>query len=169
MSFPSNIHIHFICSITSANANSAGADMLMFDNIMQLRTAKGDPDYAELNNEATSDPIRTLFTNLVRSIQDHYRKNQSRNLAVLKATPIADTMARFVVAMLGGASLIVPVVLMTFLTTRNQHLIITSVFTVAFALGVSFVSTASNQEVLAGTAAYAAVLVVFVGTSSPGP
>ena len=143
--------------------------MLMFDNIMQLRTAKGDPDFAELNNKATSDPIRTLFTNLIRSIRDCYRGRQSRNFVVLKATPIADTMARFVVAMLGGASLIVPVVLMTFLTTRNQHLIITSVFTVAFALGISFVSTASNQEVLAGTAAYAAVLVVFVGTSSPGP
>jgi hypothetical protein len=94
---------------------------------------------------------------------------QSPNLAALQANPIADTMARFVVAMLGGASLIVPVVLMTFLTTRNQHLILTSVFTIVFALGVSFVSTASNQEILASTAAYAAVLVVFVGTSIPGP
>jgi hypothetical protein len=60
-------------------------------------------------------------------------------------------------------------ILMTFLKTRNEHLIITSVFTVVFSLGIALASRASNQEVLAATAAYAAVLVVFVGTSSPGP
>jgi len=138
---------------------------------MQLRTAGKNPNTVELNFEATSDPIRTFFQKLVRTLGACHRKNRDRsyNRNVLKATPVADMMARFVVAMLGGASLIVPMVLMTFLTTRNQHLIITSVFTVAFALGVSFMSRASNQEILAATAAYAAVLVVFVGTSSPGP
>jgi hypothetical protein len=37
----------------------------------------------------------------------------------LEATPIVDSMERFMIAILGGASLVVPTVLMTFLRTRN--------------------------------------------------
>lgn len=144
---------------------AAGEEMLTLDQLMRLTTAV-NTDHADLNHRKAVDPIRSFFTKVVVSIQKRKLRTISHNTAILKASPVADMLARCVIAILGGALLIVPIVLMTYFKTRNANLIITSVFTVAFALGTSLVSTASNQEVLAATAAYAAVLVVFVGTSS---
>ena len=146
--------------------------MLILDQLMQLKTAS-HPEAAELNHQPTTDPLRALFTTNILSLRKRReakaqkQNNKSYNFAFKRAMRIADILARFLIAMLGGAVLIVPIILMTFLESRNQHLVITSVFTIGFALGTSAIATASNQEVLAATAAYAAVLVVFVGTSSP--
>jgi uncharacterized membrane protein len=54
---------------------------------------------------------------------------------------------------------------MTFVLNQNWRLVISSVFVLGFATFISSFSKASNQEVLAGSAAYAAVLVVFLGTT----
>jgi hypothetical protein len=59
----------------------------------------------------------------------------------------------------------VPIIIMSFLTTQNARLITASLFVVAFATFLSFTSAASNHEILAGSAAYAAVLVVFIGSA----
>jgi VIT1/CCC1 family predicted Fe2+/Mn2+ transporter len=139
---------------------------------MRLPTASV-PDYAELNHQPPLDPLRQIFTNIVFSLRRKREAraeklgNKSYNFAMKRAMRIANSITRFLVAILGGAVLLVPIVLMSFLDSRNAHLIITSLFTIVFALGMSVVSTATNQEVLAATAAYTAVLVVFVGTASP--
>jgi hypothetical protein len=59
----------------------------------------------------------------------------------------------------------VPIIVMSFLKTANARLITASLFTLAFAILISFSSRASNQEILGGAAAYAAVLVVFIGSA----
>jgi hypothetical protein len=59
----------------------------------------------------------------------------------------------------------VPIITMSVLTTQNARLITVSLFVVAFAAFLSLTSSASNHEVLAGSAAYAAVLVVFIGSA----
>lgn len=136
---------------------------------MQLKTGS-ETDYAELNHQVPMDPVRSFLIKIIiwyRDLKVKLNGRKSRNLIYAGSRRLAGTIARFIIGILGGASLIVPMILMTFLTTRNEHLIITSVFTFAFAFGISFASTATNQEVLGATAAYAAVLVVFVGTSSP--
>lgn len=85
----------------------------------------------------------------------------------LKA-PIA-VFSRFVMALFGGVALIVPTIIMTLHSSRNTCLITTSVATVLFAITLAFgASDSSGKDVLAATAAYAAVPVVFVGTSLPG-
>lgn len=79
---------------------------------------------------------------------------------------IVDVLARQIVALLGGLCLVVPLIVMTFLTSVGARLAIVCycVFNFSFFIGVA--TRASNQEVLGAAAAYAAVLVVFVGTSS---
>ena len=58
---------------------------------------------------------------------------------------------------------------MTLHPSRNTSLITVSAATFLFALVLALVATDSDgKDVLAATAAYAAVLVVFVGTSSGG-
>ena len=81
-------------------------------------------------------------------------------------TPFVDRLARFIVAITGGLSLVVPMLIMRIHQSPNKSLITTSVAVVLFAGVVSVGFSASNAETLGITAAYAAVLVVFVGTSA---
>jgi len=70
-------------------------------------------------------------------------------------------------AFVGGAALLVPMIIMVFEASLSKSLITTSVSVLFFAGFLSFGISASNQDILAATATYAAVLVVFVGTSLP--
>jgi hypothetical protein len=79
--------------------------------------------------------------------------------------PFVDGLARFLVALMGGAFLLVPIIAMSFTHSQNWRLVISSIAVIAFAVFLSFLSEASNQEVLGGAAAYAAVMVVFVGSA----
>jgi hypothetical protein len=73
---------------------------------------------------------------------------------------------RIAMALFGGVSLIVPMLVMTLYPSRNTDLITTSTATFIFAIVLALGATsAAGKDVLAATAAYAAVLVVFVGTS----
>ena len=77
-----------------------------------------------------------------------------------------DRLANFVIATVlavgGGASLIVPMVVMALNPSLTKSLITTSVAVVLFALVFALVD---RKIVMTLTTAYAAVLVVFVGTS----
>lgn len=69
-------------------------------------------------------------------------------------------------ALFGGIALIIPTVIMAKFEGINISLIITSVLVFIFALILAFGATDSTgKDVLGMTAAYTAVLVVFVGTS----
>jgi hypothetical protein len=90
----------------------------------------------------------------------------------LKRAQKAATAGRITMAMFGGTALVAPVLIMVLLPSRNTYLITVSVatFLMALTLGL-FATDSTGKDVLAGTAAYAAVLGVFVGTtqSTPGP
>ena len=74
---------------------------------------------------------------------------------------------RIIMALFGGIALIGPMLIMTLHQSRNTSLITASVATFLFALVIAFAARDSaGKDVLAITAAYAAVLVVFVGTST---
>ena len=74
---------------------------------------------------------------------------------------------RVVMAMFGGIALIGPMLIMTLHKSENTSLITVSVATFIFALVMAVAAKESaGKDVLGATAAYAAVLVVFVGTSS---
>ena len=73
---------------------------------------------------------------------------------------------RIVMALFGGAAVIGPMLIMTLQPSRNASLITVSLATFLFALLLAIIANDSaGKDVLRATAAYAAVLVVFVGTS----
>jgi hypothetical protein len=73
-------------------------------------------------------------------------------------------------ALFGGIALIIPTVIMAKNQGLNFSLITTAIATVLFALMLALGATDSTgKDVLAATAAYAAVLVVFIGTSLAAP
>ena len=80
-------------------------------------------------------------------------------------SPFVDTLARFIVAITGGLSLVVPMLVMRLGETLAKSLTTVSVAVILFSALTSLMFKASNVETLGDTAAYAAVLVVFVGTS----
>lgn len=77
-----------------------------------------------------------------------------------------DIFARQVIALAGGLILIIPIIMMTFLTKHHARLIIVCCFVVLFAFLIGIFTTATNQEVLAATAVYTAVLAVFITAST---
>jgi len=83
-------------------------------------------------------------------------------------SPIVESLARFLLAIWGGAALIVPMAIMIFDPTRTKSLVTVSVSVVLFALFMASGIGATNAEVLAATATYAAVLVVSVGNQRHG-
>jgi hypothetical protein len=78
--------------------------------------------------------------------------------------------SRLFMALFGGVALVVPTVIMAKNPGVNFSLATTAIATVLFALILAVGATDSaGKDVLAATAAYAAVLVVFVGTSLAAP
>lgn len=86
--------------------------------------------------------------------------------ANLRISRLRSFQGRLMTAAVGGIFLVGPMWLMTLHNTRYTALISTSVF--VFVFGVLMASSLEKpMDVLSSTAAYAAVLVVFVGTTSP--
>ncbi|KAJ2897695.1 hypothetical protein MKZ38_004472 [Zalerion maritima] len=78
-------------------------------------------------------------------------------------------VSRFAMALFGGIALIVPTVIMAKVEGINVSLVTTSVAVLLFGVVLAFGATDSTgKDVLAATAAYTAVLVVFIGTSLAG-
>ena len=138
-------------------------ETLRLENItiaQQLRT--------ELRFEAhlTDPPTLVQADQDAEVIKEEKRKQQEER----QREKYEKFWARFWMALFGGASLVVPMIIMTLHSTRTTTLATTSVFTFFVAILLAwFMSTADPKDVIAAIAAYAAVLVVFVGTSQQAP
>lgn len=83
-----------------------------------------------------------------------------------QVSDFVDRLARFLVAFLGGAMLIVPMMIMRLPeVTIVKSLVTSSISVLLFAGALSVFFKASNTDTMVATATYAAVLVVFVGVS----
>jgi hypothetical protein len=85
--------------------------------------------------------------------------------AAIKADKSRHLLLRFGMASAGELFLIVPVIVMANVPGKTSSLVTTCIAMLLFALGITFGTDIKSDQVLAATAAYAAVLVVFVGTS----
>ncbi len=75
--------------------------------------------------------------------------------------------SRLRMALFGGVSLIAPMLIMRLHPTLLTELVTTSVFILAVGAVLAwYMRDAEKRDILAATASYAAVLVVFVGTTS---
>ncbi|KAF2998092.1 hypothetical protein E8E14_003927 [Neopestalotiopsis sp. 37M] len=121
-----------------------------------------------------TDPLRDFLKGLLPPSVTYSRSEKKRRSDEYLAkqppeevVPIVDRLARFIVAFLGGSSLVVPMLIMRLPgLTLAKSLITVSVAVLIFAIAMSILFRASNIDTMAATATYAAVLVVFVGTSS---
>ena len=82
-----------------------------------------------------------------------------------RASESEQLWVRFGMASAGGLVLVIPMLIMANLESKTASLVTTCVAMFLFAAGITFGTHLKPDQVLGSTAAYAAVLVVFVGTS----
>lgn len=139
-----------------------------------------DPFYSHYaffaDGDAKVDPIRNaVMARLpVRLTYSKDEKRQRRKEYGEGKTPkqvskFVDRSVRLIVSVAGGLFLVLPVIVMSLQPSLVKSLITVSAAVLLFAFGLSFGVRVSNVETLVSTATYAAVLVVFVGTSNPQP
>lgn len=111
-------------------------------------------------------PSRLSYTHQER----RYRaKEFEEGKAPVEVSTFVDRLARFIVAVIGIASLVIPMLIMSIRASQTKSLITASVSTVLFAIVLSFGLKTTNVETLVSTATYSAVLVVFVGANTNSP
>jgi VIT1/CCC1 family predicted Fe2+/Mn2+ transporter len=93
-------------------------------------------------------------------------KEYASGQAPESVSPFVDRLTRFLIAFIGGAFLLVPMLVMAIRPSTTKSLITTCVAVLLFATVVALGFKGKNVETMASTATYAAVLVVFIGTSS---
>ncbi|KAF4632381.1 hypothetical protein G7Y89_g5749 [Cudoniella acicularis] len=84
-------------------------------------------------------------------------------------SPVVDNTARLLVAVIGGLLVLVPMAALSYITSLHWILIAAFLFTFNFSVAVAIVSKASNDQVIAATAAYGAILVIFVANRIQHP
>ncbi|KAI1765173.1 hypothetical protein GGR53DRAFT_284152 [Hypoxylon sp. FL1150] len=150
---------------------------LLLERFFQSEEDFNDPfssHYAYFQDaEARIDPLRDAFMKRLpsRLTWSHEERRQRKReymdgKAPKEVSHFVDQAVRFVVAISGGLFLVVPMVVMTIQPSVLKSLITVSTFVLLFALILAFAVKVSNVETLISTATYAAVLVVFVGTST---
>lgn len=71
------------------------------------------------------------------------------------------------VSVIAGVFLLVPMIVLSFVTSQKVRLGVTVAFVLVFAVALGWFSKATNDALMGAAAAYAAVLVVFVGQTTP--
>ncbi|MCJ1442029.1 MAG: hypothetical protein MMC23_002521 [Stictis urceolatum] len=109
---------------------------------------------------------RSLSTRLFRTKSQNYRTGNDEQLLLLKRSRI-HALIYGCLAVLATLLLLVPVALLYNVETVSiVQIVIIFAFVLAFSASCAVFTNANVQEIFAATAAYAAVLVVFLGNTS---
>ncbi|MCJ1400735.1 Ankyrin-2 [Xylographa trunciseda] len=113
-------------------------------------------------NETARDELRELLrrSNLQTDAAVLLSQDVDRSPRIL---PLVDRLARLLVALAGAALLVVPMAALNSIDVEWGRILAVALFVLAFALGLGACSQASNQELVAASAAYGAVLVIYIG------
>jgi uncharacterized membrane protein YfcA len=92
--------------------------------------------------------------------------NYESNYIPRDVSPAVEKLARFIIAMFGAISILIPMIIMSFHESKTEALVTTSIAVALFATCCSLTLRTANDQTLAATAGYAAVLMVFVGLTT---
>lgn len=162
-----------VSGVISLNVEELGKNSHAFPEIPYTSNCSSSKSIRELR-PVTYDALRrwlkdSLPTWFTVSADEAKRRNQVDNKTKSppkEISPQVERLARFVVAISGGLMLIVPMLIMRIHGDLVKSLVTTSLSVILFAATTSVLFKATDVNTLAATAAYTAVLVVFVGTSS---
>lgn len=111
---------------------------------------------------------RMFSQSLSDAAENHKLRFRGRFEILCRDVSAKDIIRRIVVGTFVGAPfLLVPMVILQFRTTTAWKLATVSVAVVVFSIFLAICSDQSNAEHIVAVAAYAAVMVVFIGTTTP--
>jgi hypothetical protein len=123
--------------------------------------------------ETKIDALRTkLMQTLPTRVTYSPEEKKARSFELEEGKPpqsvseFVDRLCSFLIAALGGLFLIRPMLIMTIHPSKKKSLITVSASVVLFIVMLTFGVRVTNAEALVSTATYAAILVVFVGSST---
>jgi hypothetical protein len=123
-------------------------------------------EHHKLGNEEELAKIQQRVFNQYVNTGGHYHEFL-RKIEV-KAMKKDQFFSRLTMALFGGAALIAPMLIMILHQSKLTSLLTTSLFVVVVAVTLAWwMEDATSKDIVGATAAYAAVLVVFVGTGTP--
>ena len=146
--------------ITPPNYDAYGRTLAMLECAAHHET---DP--------ASTSMIQKISASLVHEFAEFSRIHENAHVDMAQTTKAKhrkrQLLNRMAMSTFGGLTLIVPMLIMVMDPRRITTVVTTSVFTLAIGLILAvWMDEAESKDMIAATAAYAAVLVVFVGSGS---
>ena len=159
--------------VVPMNVEELGKNRLAFPEIPYASNCSSSKSIRELRPVTYEALRRWLRDNLptwfTLSAEEAERRNEVDNKIKFppkEISPQVERLARFIVAICGGLMLIIPMLIMRTHGDLVKSLVTTSISAILFAARTSLLFKATDVNTLVATAAYSAVLVVFVGTNS---
>jgi len=144
-----------------------GAYLAHLDQLMCFAEMERDPKEAQRRKAEIVDGRRVLSSYYPEQVLGEMRSGV-RYTNEKKAQKAF--YSRLIMAVIGRFALVVPMLIMTLHSSKVTSLVTTSVFALFVVISLAwFMDTAEPKDIIGATAAYAAVLVVFVGAGPPAP
>jgi Flp pilus assembly protein TadB len=147
-------------------------DTTMVDElaVIECATLHNLPDEKEAI-AAMKENLNRVKEDLNRKMEDRYQEERmtsiQRRLMVEEEKKKNNFISRASAAVFGGLAVIAPMLIMSLHPTRLTQLLTASLFVISVAMILAWqMDDADKKDIIAATAAYAAVLVVFVGAST---
>lgn len=152
---------------------------LLLQRFFLSKIGNSDPFYSHYSHFEEADvKIDAVRAALMKSLptwltysqneRSERKKEYGEGRPPKEVSEFVDRLVRFSIAIVGGLFLIVPMLVMALHPSEKKSLITVSASVFLFVMVLSLGVKVTNVEALVSTATYAAVLVVFVGTSSGG-
>lgn len=106
---------------------------------------------------------KTAFQNMNNSLES--QRPLKGPLVYQNTIKLAEFFVSLLIALASGAFLIVPLCILSYQHGREAHLVTVSIAIIIFSFAISLAIRTSGPETIAASAAYAAVLVVFLSNS----
>lgn len=130
---------------------------------LQLKAGSRYRGYSDTDLLGSFDPFLAESGKIGPSTRGTTREKAERVRKRAKDFHMA--LKRFLFAILGGLAIVVPVLIIALGAVPTKTIVTVAIAIFVFALTVAWASTASPENLLGATAAYAAVLMVFVPQS----
>lgn len=156
-----------LTNVVDPDYDAAPDSMGMVDLIPATLGVESDPIrllmHEWLQSSNTQSPY-VAYTNRIPGAHITDEKPISRPYQIISTK--VDSMARIVVAITSALFLVAPMLALSYIDAKWARLLTASLFILLFCIITSAAPQAKNHEVIMMTAAYAAVIVVFVGQTS---
>jgi len=137
-------------------------EMNFLNDRKDLIALSNEEDYTVLENVADKVLGERLARRLLMD-KDGLAQTDNPHVLLYSSTRIG-IMARLFIMLLVAASLLLPIVLLDLVKSEPKiHILVTVLFTMGFGSALVLLTRARKHDIFAATAAYCAVLVVFLG------